>query len=92
MHLQKLLEENGMEGLAKAIENINKFHTENFEQMLKTIFSISYKGYLDEVAQRPSNRLRKEKLYLEEIARLKHENSELKKENKRVQRVDRKGD
>jgi hypothetical protein len=60
----RILDELGNEHAAKVYEEITKIKAENFENLLRIIFTASYEKHISDELEKPTNRIRKENLYL----------------------------
>jgi hypothetical protein len=83
----KILDENASETVVKIYEEVSRIKSENFDLLLRIIFNASFERHVNEEVEKPTNRLRKETVYQNEIFRLKKELMEVRQEQGKLQTI-----
>jgi hypothetical protein len=81
----KILDESASETVVKIYEEVSRIKSENFDLLLRIIFNASFERHVNEEVDKPTNRLRKETVYQNEIFRLKKELMEVGQEQGKLQ-------
>lgn len=86
----RILDENASEPVVKIYEEVSRIKAENFDFLLRIILNASYERHVNEEVEKPTNRLRKETVYQNEIFRLKKEIAEMRQEQTKMQQLSEK--